>query len=78
MDEINNIPLGFYKHFKGGIYEVLMIVNHSETLEKHVVYKHLDFLIGYGMDSGWTRPLKMFVELVDGKPRFEYIGKEIK
>ncbi len=61
---------GIYKHYKGNLYELLYIANHSETLEKMVVYKAL-----YGEGEVWVRPLAMWDELVevDGKkvPRFE-------
>ncbi len=30
-----------YKHFKGKIYTILAIANHSETDEKYVVYRAL-------------------------------------
>ena len=62
---------GVYKHYKGNLYELLHIANHSETLEKMVVYKAL-----YGEGEAWVRPLSMWDELVEvnGKkvPRFEY------
>ena len=62
---------GIYKHYKGNKYELLYIANHSETLEKMVVYKAL-----YGDGEIWVRPLAMWDELVlvDGKkvPRFEF------
>lgn len=64
---------GIYKHYKGNLYELLHIANHSETLEKMVVYKAL-----YGEGEVWVRPLSMWDEVVEvnGKkvPRFEYIG----
>ena len=64
---------GIYKHYKGNLYELLHIANHSETLEKMVVYKAL-----YGEGEVWVRPLSMWGEVVEvnGKkvPRFEYIG----
>lgn len=66
--------LGKYRHFKGNEYEVLAVANHSETLEKMVVYKAL-----YGEQEIWVRPLSMWEEEItrDGKTfkRFEYIGK---
>ena len=50
------------------------MANHSETLEKMVVYKAL-----YGEGGVWVRPASMWDELVecDGKlvHRFEYIGE---
>ena len=64
------IKKGIYKHYKGNRYEVLGIANHSETLEKMVVYRAL-----YGDNEMWVRPISMWDELVekDGVtvPRFE-------
>lgn len=52
---------------------MLLEGKHSETLEKMVVYKHLD------TGEVWVRPKKMFLEKVkvNGKkiPRFKFIGK---
>jgi len=66
---METIKLGKYKHYKGKMYEVIGIANHSEDLSKLVIYKHDGEL--------WARPLKMFLENVeiDGKsiPRFEFI-----
>ena len=55
---------GIYRHYKGNLYELLFIANHSETLEKMVVYKAL-----YGKGEVWVRPLHMWDEkvIVDGK-----------
>ena len=67
------LELGRYKHYKGGEYEVIGVARHSETLEEHVVYRHLDD------GSLWVRPLTMFLEEVevDGvrMPRFQFVGK---
>jgi len=64
--------LGKYRHYKGNEYEVIGIANHSETLEKMVVYRAL-----YGEKEIWVRPLYMWDEevSVDGKivKRFEFI-----
>ena len=69
------IKLGKYRHFKGKEYEVIAVANHSETLEKMVVYRAL-----YGERDVWVRPLSMWNEQVekDGKtfPRFTYIEEE--
>ena len=66
------IKLGKYRHFKGGMYEVIGIAKHSETLEALVVYRAL-----YGDNELWVRPASMWNETVtrDGKtvPRFTYI-----
>ncbi len=68
------MKLGKYRHFKGNEYEVLAVANHSETMEKMVVYKAL-----YGKGEIWVRPLSMWDEEItrDGKTfkRFEYIGE---
>jgi len=70
-DQAKKFKLGTYRHYKGGLYQVLGVANHSETLEEMVYYKHLDD------GSFWVRPLKMFLDEVevDGvkKPRFEYL-----
>ena len=66
------IRLGKYRHYKGGEYEVLGVANHSETLERMVVYRAL-----YGDGELWVRPLSMWNEIVvaDGVsvPRFSYV-----
>ncbi len=71
---MNEIKLGKYRHFKGNEYEVIGIANHSETLEKMVVYRAL-----YGEKEIWVRPANMWNEEItrDGKTfkRFEYIGE---
>ena len=66
------IKLGKYRHYKGGEYEVIGVANHSETLERMVVYRAL-----YGDGEIWVRPLSMWSESVvlNGitVPRFSYI-----
>lgn len=63
------ITPGHYRHFKGGNYEVVGMVRHSETLEPLVLYRPLDSNVGL-----WVRPYAMFVAEVevDGQvqPRF--------
>lgn len=60
---------GRYRHYKGGEYDVVDVVRHSETLEPHVLYRAL-----YGEGALWVRPYAMFVERIeiDGRlqPRF--------
>ncbi|GAB3060354.1 DUF1653 domain-containing protein [Stenotrophomonas tumulicola] len=63
------LPPGRYRHFKGGLYEVLDVVRSSETLQPMVLYRAL-----YGEGGLWVRPYAMFVEPIaatDGvRPRF--------
>ncbi|MBQ7406363.1 MAG: DUF1653 domain-containing protein [Clostridia bacterium] len=65
---------GRYRHYKGNEYEMIGTANHSETLEKMVVYRAL-----YGEGELWVRPLSMWQEsvTVNGKSvlRFSYIGE---
>lgn len=65
-------PPGRYRHYKGGEYEVLGTVRHSETLEPMTLYRAL-----YGARGLWVRPAAMFEETVDidgrRQPRFARI-----
>lgn len=64
---------GRYRHYKGGEYQVIDTVRHSETLEAMTLYRAL-----YGAQGLWVRPAAMFEEQVciDGhwRARFERIG----
>ena len=68
------IKTGKYRHFKGGMYEVIGIAKHSETLEEMVVYRAL-----YGDGGIWVRPIAMWEETVDYNgqtvARFTYIDE---
>jgi hypothetical protein len=52
-------PLGQYRHYKGGLYEVVGTVRHSETLEPMTLYRAL-----YGEQGLWVRPAAMFNEQI--------------
>lgn len=69
------ITPGRYRHYKGGLYAVIDVVRHSETLEPLVLYRAL-----YGDGGLWVRPAAMFCEtvLIDGcvQPRFAFCSDE--
>jgi len=65
---------GLYRHYKGGLYRLIGVAKHSETLEEMIVYQAL-----YGECGLWVRPAAMWNEtvMVEGQPvtRFTYIGE---
>lgn len=76
MDDLAPLPpivTGRYRHYKGGEYEVLGVVRHSETLEPMVLYRAL-----YGERGLWVRPHAMFVGSVESsgvrQPRFAAVA----
>ena len=76
MSDLPPLPearTGRYRHYKGGEYDVLGVVRHSETLEALVLYRPV-----YNETGLWVRPYDMFFGDVehDGRrqPRFARIG----
>jgi hypothetical protein len=65
-------PPGRYRHYKGGLYEVVGTVRHSETLEPMTLYRAL-----YGAHGLWVRPAAMFAGsvVIEGvaQPRFRQV-----
>ena len=72
LPPLQETPIGLYRHYKGGEYEVIGTARHSETLEPMTVYRAL-----YGAHGLWVRPAAMFSETIeiDGvvRPRFEKV-----
>ena len=65
--------LGRYRHYKGGEYELVGVVRHSETLEALALYRPL-----YNTSGLWVRPYAMFFEEIEHEgrrqPRFAFLG----
>ncbi|MDG6094068.1 DUF1653 domain-containing protein [Acetobacter sp. AN02] len=59
---------GLYRHYKGGFYTLISVVRHSETEEPLVTYRSEE------KGTLWARPLSMWVEEVDGRPRFARVS----
>lgn len=74
LPALPDTPPGRYRHYKGGQYEVVGAVRHSETLEPLVLYRPL-----YGEGGLWVRPHAMFFSQVEleGRqvPRFARIDE---
>lgn len=73
---MSTVKPGFYRHFKGNLYEVICTAKHSETLEEMVVYRAC-----YGEHGLWVRPASMWNEIIerDGKTfrRFTPVEPEV-
>lgn len=62
MDENSYVSLkeivegGWYRHYKGGIYQILCVATHTESGDEQVIYK--------GKTKGriWARPKSMFMD----------------
>jgi len=72
LPQLPSLPPGRYRHYKGGEYEVLGVVRHSESLEPLVLYRPLHD------DSGaWVRPFAVFLGTVQHggrrQPRFSLV-----
>lgn len=66
------LPGEIYKHYKGGTYEVMTLCTHTETEEKLVIYRSLN----YG--SIYARPLSQWFDEIPlpgilPKPRFALV-----
>ena len=65
-----SLRLGVYQHYKGGMYRLIGMAKHSETLEEMVVYQALN------TEDLWVRPRVMWDETVQvngtNQQRFTY------
>lgn len=64
-----------YRHYKGGIYNVIGMGKHTETQEEVIIYEGTD-------NKLWVRPLDMFMEKIEVNgqmvPRFQKLGEFYK
>lgn len=56
-----DIAPGSYRHYKGGLYQVIGTVRHCETEAVLVLYLPLK----PGPQSLWVRPIEMFTEMLE-------------
>jgi len=68
------VKLGRYRHYKGGIYNVIAVGLLESNHEPMVVYMSEEESGEFPAGSTWIRAEKEFAEVMDdGRPRFQYL-----
>ncbi|MCR5734779.1 MAG: DUF1653 domain-containing protein [Lachnospiraceae bacterium] len=65
-------PLQVYRHFKGNLYQIVEIAEHTETGEKLVIYRSLT-----EPDKVYARELSMFMSEVD-RDKYKYADQKYR
>jgi hypothetical protein len=60
----NVIPGKIYRHYKGGLYEVLHLARHTDNDDVLVIYKSVQ------LGTYYARPLRSWNTPVNNNPRF--------
>lgn len=65
---MTEVKLGFYRHFKGGIYEVIGVASNTDSVTPMVVYKDIqEKKLWVRALSSWSKPTD------DGEPRYRFL-----
>lgn len=74
---MSSVSKGIYRHYKGGLYRVIGVAKHSETLDDVVIY---ECMYKDPTSKTWVRPVSVWNEKLsfDGKivKRFTFVRKK--
>lgn len=68
--DVIGVPNGLYRHYKGNVYKVTGHGLLTDPEMPVVIYHNVN-----NPQLTCVRPATMFIEQVEGKPRFQYIGQ---